>query len=44
MQGDIAIKQFVMSLGSDCEVLQPAWLKQQIIEESEKILSKYLKR
>lgn len=44
MQGDIAIKQFVMSLGSDCEVLQPAWLKQQIIEESEKISSKYLKR
>lgn len=44
MQGDIAIKQFVMSLGSDCEVLQPAWLKQKIIDESEKILSKYLKR
>ncbi|MPM86808.1 hypothetical protein SDC9_133900 [bioreactor metagenome] len=41
MQGEISIKQLVMSLGSDCEVLKPEWLKAAIIEESRKLLANY---
>ena len=44
MQGDITIKQFVMSLGSDCEVIKPSWLKQYIISESKKILKQAEKK
>lgn len=41
MQGDISIKQFVLNLGADCEVLEPQWLKDEILQEAEKIINQY---
>lgn len=44
MQGEISIKQFVLSLGSDCEVIKPKWLKDYMIAEGEKLDLIYKKR
>ncbi|MEA5017550.1 MAG: WYL domain-containing protein [Erysipelotrichaceae bacterium] len=44
MNTKLMMKQFVMSLGSDCEVIAPDWLKQFIIDECKKTLLVYNKK
>ena len=44
MQGEISIKQLVLSLGSDCEVIKPKWLRDYMIDVGEKLNQIYKKR
>ena len=43
MEGKYRLKNFILSLGSDCEVLEPASLKEEIIEELNTSLELYKK-
>ena len=41
MQNKEIILRFVLGFGDNCEVLEPEWLKKQVVETIEKISIKY---
>lgn len=43
MEGKYRVKRFVLSLGAQCEVLSPSSLREEILEENEKLLALYKK-
>ncbi|MDD3924209.1 MAG: WYL domain-containing protein [Erysipelotrichaceae bacterium] len=43
MQNELTIKQLVNSLGADCEVIKPNWLKKAILDQSIAIIDIYKK-
>ena len=43
MQNEDNIEKFVLGFGVDCEVLEPEWLKEQLIKTIDIIYQKYAK-
>ena len=41
MYGDLVVKNFVLSLGIDCEVIEPKWLKKELKEIGNQLYLKY---
>lgn len=44
MRNTMVIKKFILSFGSRCEVIEPSWIRDDMIEDAQKLLKRYEKQ